>query len=338
MNYKVTLAMLVYNVEKYVERALRSALDQTFSDIEYLVIYDKSNDCSLNLVKTLIDSHPRGKNVRIIHGLNLGPGAARDIAIKEAKGEFLYFIDSDDEIISDCIQRLYDRMLKEPVDFVAASFDRISTDGSVIDYVKPYKDSIFRSEGNERLTDLVYKGRMPHMPVMMWNKLYRTDFLRENQIFCITPRFGEDVLFTFQLMLKASSCALMSDITYHYYVTPNALTDKKSRTEERSKIFSQQYIEILEYKKRMLQDYTDRSWFFRAIRALIIESYSGIYEVINSRIKDKKKYIKQMLRFPIGNGDMKRCKDYKLFVLWVVSHSPYILQRFFLSCFYKRNM
>lgn len=61
MNYKVTLAMPVYNVEKYVERALLSALNQTFDSIEFLIVDDKGTDRSMEIVSEIVSTHPRGK-------------------------------------------------------------------------------------------------------------------------------------------------------------------------------------------------------------------------------------------------------------------------------------
>ena len=107
MNYKVTLAMPVYNVEKYVERALLSALNQTFDSIEFLIVDDKGTDRSMEIVSEIVSTHPRGKDVRIIdHVVNQGTGATKNSAIREAKGEYLFFMDSDDCLSRDCILSL----------------------------------------------------------------------------------------------------------------------------------------------------------------------------------------------------------------------------------------
>ena len=118
----ITLAMPVYNVEEYVERALLSALNQTYDNIEYLVIDDKGNDNSMTIVKNIVSTHPRGKSVRVIeHPVNLGLGEARNTSINQANGEYLFFLDSDDEITPDCIKKLYEEMLKTNVDMVGGS-------------------------------------------------------------------------------------------------------------------------------------------------------------------------------------------------------------------------
>ena len=86
MNYKVTLAMPVYNVEKYVERALLSALNQTFDSIEFLIVDDKGTDRSMEIVSEIVSTHPRGKDVRIIdHVVNQGTGATKIPQLEKRK-------------------------------------------------------------------------------------------------------------------------------------------------------------------------------------------------------------------------------------------------------------
>lgn len=149
--------MPVYNVEKYVERALLSALNQTFESIEYLIIDDKGQDGSMNIVRRIVAEHPRGTDVRIVdHIINQGTGATKNTAIKEAQGEFLFFMDSDDEITPNCIHILYDKMMEVHVDFVAASFVRTDINGNILSsYI--YSDSIFR-DTNKKIADYVYNN------------------------------------------------------------------------------------------------------------------------------------------------------------------------------------
>ena len=93
--YKVTLSMPIYNVAPYVERALLSALNQTFESIEFLLVDDRGTDNSMDIVRRIIKDHPRGKDVRIIeHPHNIGLGATRNTAIDNAQGEYLFFMDS----------------------------------------------------------------------------------------------------------------------------------------------------------------------------------------------------------------------------------------------------
>ena len=130
---KVTLSMPVYNVARFVEKSLLSALNQTYKNIEFLIIDDKSTDESMNIVRQVINSHPRKSEVRVIdHIVNKGLGDTRNTSIKEATGDYIYFMDSDDVITPDCIERLVAYMNETPVDFIASSRIRKSFDGEII--------------------------------------------------------------------------------------------------------------------------------------------------------------------------------------------------------------
>jgi glycosyltransferase involved in cell wall biosynthesis len=100
--------MPIYNVEQYIERALLSALNQTYQNLEILIVDDLGHDNSMNIVYQLKHTHPRGNCIRIItHKKNLGLGGTRNTAIESAQGKYLYFMDSDDAIVPDCIETLY---------------------------------------------------------------------------------------------------------------------------------------------------------------------------------------------------------------------------------------
>ncbi|MDR3129792.1 MAG: glycosyltransferase [Tannerellaceae bacterium] len=132
MKQLVTLSMPVYNVAPYIEKALLSALNQTYEEIEFIVVDDKGTDNSMEIVRNIIAGHPRGKAVRIIdHPMNIGLGAGRNTAIDNARGDYLFFMDSDDEITQDCIQKLYDEMKRSNVDFVQGSRTTLCLDHTI---------------------------------------------------------------------------------------------------------------------------------------------------------------------------------------------------------------
>lgn len=329
--------MPVYNSGKYIERALLSALNQTFSEIEYLIIDDKGSDDSIEKVKNLLNMHPRGKDVRIWdHLINRGTGATRNTAIKEALGKYLYFMDSDDEITPDCIQILYDKMQESQVDFVAGSYDHIDIEGNKLDSGAQYTDHVFKAKEGENLSDLIYRKEMNNLPVMTWNKLYDINFLRNAQIHCLPRHIHEDVLFSYQIKLKASSCRLISNITYHYYVIPNSTTDYKNRSDEKARDVARQYYEILDFKKNILANYKNKDWYLHENSSLAFEAYYYICRIIQSPIKEKKKFIKPMLKFTIKFNEAKKINRLNLYILWIVSKLPYFLQNIFITIYNKK--
>lgn len=246
--YKVTLSMPIYNVAPYVERALLSALNQTFESIEFLLVDDRGTDNSMEIVRYIIKDHPRGKDVRIIeHPHNIGTGATKNTAIDNAQGEYLFFMDSDDEITPNCIQLLYDKMMEEKVDVVIGSTQKITNDCIIS---KVYDDLVIRDNYEILKNQYVDYTNKNYIYIMVWNKLYDISFIRKQNIRCIPNQLNEDNVFTTDFLFKASSCALISNITYNYYIISTSTTSKNSLGY--SKKIADQYIDIMFYYKSKL--------------------------------------------------------------------------------------
>jgi glycosyltransferase involved in cell wall biosynthesis len=110
-NPLVTISIPVYNVEKDIERALKSALNQTYKNLEILVVDDKGIDKSMTVVRDVLSQHPRRGQVRIIsHDNNSGTGAVRNTSIDKASGEYIYFMDGDDCIVPDTIDYMVHKL------------------------------------------------------------------------------------------------------------------------------------------------------------------------------------------------------------------------------------
>ena len=104
MKYDVTIGIPVYRAEPYIRQTMESALSQTYSSIEFLVVDDGGGDRSVEIIKELKASHLRGKDIRILtHVQNQGVSASRNQIIDEARGEYLYFMDADDLIAENAI-------------------------------------------------------------------------------------------------------------------------------------------------------------------------------------------------------------------------------------------
>ena len=106
---KISIGIPVYNVEKYIEKSLTSALEQDFSlPYEIIVVDDRGTDGSMGIVKRIVESHERGNIVRVIqHENNKGLGEARNTIINNAKGKYLFFLDSDDWMMENALAVLY---------------------------------------------------------------------------------------------------------------------------------------------------------------------------------------------------------------------------------------
>lgn len=242
---KVTIAIPIYNVEKYVEKSILSALNQTYADIDFLIVDDKGSDTSMDIVKRIQSTHPRGNHIRIIdHGINKGLGAARNTAIDNAIGDYLYFMDSDDIIETETISKLCEVMIREKVDIVEGSYQVCSIDGNILrkQVLPPRKNAEeFAICKWMKECRLYYDG-------YAWNKLYNLQFLRSNNIRCIQSHRNEDVFFSFQVVLCAKSIVTLSDITYNYLMRPGSIVNQVV-----DDFYYNQYLEIFRARTNLLK-------------------------------------------------------------------------------------
>lgn len=244
--YKVSLAIPIYNVSLFVERALLSVLNQTYDNIEYLIVDDKGQDDSMDIVHRIIKDHPRGKDVRIIeHPYNIGLGATRNTTIDNAQGEYLFFMDSDDEIIPTCIEILVHKMQEHPVDFIAASHMKKDLSGKTY---PTYTYSPILIQGDDLPVAQYRYAQNNDIYVMSWNKLYNLNFLKSHNIQCIPHQLVEDCWFTYQVIISAKSCQLISDQTLYYTINPESTTSK-IKTQGYSMKLSISYAEIEKTKR-----------------------------------------------------------------------------------------
>jgi len=309
----ITIGMPIYNVEKYVEKALLSALNQTYSNIEYILVDDKGTDNSMSIIRNILSNHPRGKDIRIIeHPKNIGLGAARNTALDAAKGKYIFFMDSDDEISPDCIEKLYMKMQEEDVDFVIGSYKRILRTGETL------TDCINNSpciHGNLEVAWQFFEKRNQFISICTWNKLYKTSFLRDNQIYCIPSHLNEDNIFSFQLFLNASSCSFIPDITYFYYDTPNSL-ENQYRWKNTSFRICLQFTEIISFEWNYAQKYRCERIYESLLSYIIFYIFYLSDRIRGSKVissKEKKDFLKKITAFPLSFKEILRLKRKRLF-------------------------
>lgn len=213
-DYSVTIAIPVYNAEKYIAKSLQAALDQTFGDIEILLIDDCGTDGSLAIVESMRTSSERGHCISVYRNAhNMGVAGARNAAIDIAKGKYIYFFDSDDYIPADTIEKMYGAAVAADADLVTGSYRDIIDAGHYVDNIEQAK-SFSRPGEFARYVFGSYTG----VSVGPWNKLIRTQMLRDNRLYFPELRISEDVPFSFLLFSRAQKVVCLPDITYHYII------------------------------------------------------------------------------------------------------------------------
>jgi glycosyltransferase involved in cell wall biosynthesis len=208
---KVSIIIPVYNVEPYIERCLLSALNQTYGDIEIILVDDCGQDKSIEVANRVIQNHKNGYKTTVLkHNQNKGLSEARNTGIRAATGDYLYFLDSDDEITLDCIEIL----AKESEGYEVIIGGVALPSGEV--YFKN-KSSTFQGDEirNAYFNRLIYD--------MACNKLVLRKFLLSNNLFFEPGLIHEDSLWTFFLSMSCNQLKIIDNSTYIYHIRKGSL-------------------------------------------------------------------------------------------------------------------
>lgn len=224
----VSIGIPVYNVEPYIEKCLLSALSQSYENLEILVVDDCGSDNSMAIVSSLIQTHPRGTAVRITkHAQNKGIGEARNTIIKECRGKYVYFIDSDDFIDTNAIDILCAQAEKYETDVAIASHRKVALNTGEELPTYQYK-SFQRFYGEDAFANYVCSDLRWHVAIVVWNILFSVKFLRTNNLL-FAGRKDEDALFLSDYYSEVKSAVIMPDITYNYVARPDSIMGYMAR-------------------------------------------------------------------------------------------------------------
>lgn len=224
---RISIIIPVYNVENYIVHCLDSILSQTFTDFELLLIDDGSTDHSGHIC----DEYA-GKDNRVLvsHKPNGGVSTARNAGIRQARGEYLCFIDPDDWVEPCYLETL----VKEADHYDIVYF------GFVCEYSDGYSQSY---PGLSACADdtASKESCMRHMKVndmgdnlfgFTWNKMFRRDLIQKSGLlFLENVHLGEDELFTLAYCLQARSLKVIPDVLYHYRQRPDSLIRQKEKSQ-----------------------------------------------------------------------------------------------------------
>ena len=225
--YEVTIGIPVYRSVDYIQDTMNSALNQSFSDIEFLIVDDCGHDGTMDVISHFQTSLPRGTDIRIlVNEKNKGVSYSRNRIIDEARGRFLYFMDSDDTIEPNTIQLLYDAVIKHHVQVAYGSYEII--DGIGNSPIERYQKDALVLRGEDELA--MYAFRNNHIfHVSACNHLINLEFLRQSDVRFIDASYWEDMVYTTELVTKIESAVLLPDITYHYLRRQDSLSHYQDR-------------------------------------------------------------------------------------------------------------
>ena len=208
---RISIIIPIYNVAPYIADCLRSVLAQTYSLLEVILVNDATPDDSMTQAAPWIEKLQARFEVKVLnHTSNRGLSAARNTGMEAATGDWIYFLDSDDEITPNCIELLVAKAAEHPdVDFVIGG---IKLTGSTKTF--PLKCNSY-VVGNENILHdyTTYKWY-----VMAVNRLCKKKYLQQNKLFFKEGLLHEDELYSFQMATKTQAMAVVHEETYIYKV------------------------------------------------------------------------------------------------------------------------
>ena len=211
---KISAIVPVYNTEKLVGRCIESVLVQSFPDWELILVDDGSRDGSLNVLR---EYEKKDTRLKVIHQENAGPGIARNRGIKEATGDYIVFIDSDDVIKPE----YFEKLSKETADVVFIDINQVDENFHVLheehmsDYKAFSKDDLIRGQ----MTGKILWGGV--------RKAVKRDLLQENKIEFTEHIIGEEAIYSFLLLYYANSCSFITGAVYEYVNRPESQSHNK---------------------------------------------------------------------------------------------------------------
>ena len=236
--YCVSVIIPLYNAKNYICGCVDSILDQTLDNVEVIIVNDCSTDGGMELCRETYGANPR---VRLLdQEKNQGPAAARNRGIREARGEYIAFADSDDAILRDAYKKMYVAAKITDADVLHAMgvvYPVVEDMPDRLTDLKP--DQLLRGTADptskiDRLT--VLDGDLDkrldewigyHYMWNIWNKLFKKSFLLENNLFFHDMRLAEDQIFCFSALFRAARYVVLPGSWYIYRLTNESLSRGK---------------------------------------------------------------------------------------------------------------
>ena len=276
MNDKITVIVIIYNVEKYLAECLDSIVNQTYKNLEIILVNDGSSDSSKNICEEYAKKDSR---VVVIHKENGGLVSARKKGIEKATGKYVTFVDGDDWIEIEAFEYLYCEIKKYHADIVASGIIRDTKGNLLYDLNRIREDSYDKSRLEKEIYPFMmyeFKNSRPMIDASLCNKLFLTDLIKA-VLFRVDDRIyylGEDAATTYPCMLNANSIRVIDYAYYHHRIIPTneSMPYKRENLYERL-IFFYNFMkeEFRDTKYEEIMDKQLKAYFVHSLKKAISE-------------------------------------------------------------------
>ena len=295
MEKKISIIIPVYNVELYIEECLESVVNQTYKNLEIILIDDGSTDNSGKICDKYAKLDSR---IKVIHKKNGGAASAKNIGLKNITGEYVTFVDSDDFLDLKCIENKVSILENENADIVQSKFINLFKDTEVIEKYVNEKNIIYNK--TEFLIEYINNWECS----LFWNKIYKTELMSD--IYFIEGRCIDDEFFTYKVIQNANK--IIENDRYDYYYRQR-ISSSMNNISHKKKILKDQidfiYIRFLDIDKK--EKYVKNYYLEHLVDTYLIFSKNYyLDEVLLSYLKQKiKSILHKILFYKFKNSVLK---------------------------------
>lgn len=296
MKFDLSIIVPIYNVEKFLVKCLTSIIDNSWGNIIYeiIIVNDGSPDRSADIAVEFANIY---KNIVVITQENKGLGGARNTGIANAKGTYLFFLDSDDFLKTNKIQGVLKNAIKNDLDILEFGAERVDTNYEFL-------DRIFRKEHSEVLIGLDYIKKYD-FENSVCNKIYRKEFLIDNQIKFFERTYVEDAPFNAESLTKAKRVQSIKDVPVVFYQNAESIT-RQRRTGDNLRKFIEDSIRVT--SKINFIAYSDETRQARSVLQKRVSVFTSgiILMILKSKfsLAEKRRYFSELRTaelYPVKN-------------------------------------
>ena len=280
---KVSVIVPVYNVEKYLEECLSSIVNQTYKNIEIIIVNDGSTDNSYKIIESFKNKYDY---IKVIAQKNKGLSAARNEGLKYAQGEYIYWIDSDDWIVKNSLKIIVEKLKKNNPDILKFNYYRHIN--GCLEKHNSLKSGYYEKPS---IVDNLLKSAVIDVSAFgftAWSHIYKTSYLRENKLEFVSERIigSEDFLFNFQAYMCANKIEVLDEPLYYYDLREGSLSQSyKSGLDKKFTVLYTTLLEwIHEHNYTRVEKYASLMYVWRIFGCFSLEyKETSIHNLVEGR-------------------------------------------------------
>lgn len=225
-NNLLSIIIPVYNTEEYLSRCLESLVNQSYKNLEIIIINDNSTDKSEEIIQSFTYDK-RVQNIRL--NSNHGTGYSRNVGLQMARGKYITFVDSDDWVDLDLYHTMISQMKNDNSEIAICGVknEQSNQKSSSYRYYYAVPNCISSSVVLDLLTKTIDNNYF--ISPVVWNKVYTDKTIKEHNIVFMEDSYWEDDIFSFQVFLKDYKVSIVPNAFYHYFQRYNSITNQISK-------------------------------------------------------------------------------------------------------------